>query len=84
MFSYQDKKNIFEQLEKILELNKDNKKKDFVENIINILNHDEKNKSFIILKNNGYYIKFNALSEDTLTEINEYISDIVANHFIIY
>lgn len=84
MYSYQDKKNIYDSIEKILKLNNENKKKEFIKNLLEIFDHDKSNKTNIITKNNGYYIKFNALTDSTLEEINEYVSDIINNKYIIY
>lgn len=65
-YSYNDKSYLFNRLNKITDKNK-------IRDIIKIIMF--KNNNSIIEQDDGTYIKFNSLTNDTYTELEQYINN---------
>ena len=74
MYSYNDKLYLFNHLSKITD-------KNHIRDIIKIISF--KNDKFIFEQDNGTYIKFNELTDDTYKELEEYLNNISYDNAII-
>ena len=74
MYSYNDKLYLFNHLSKITH-------KNHIRDIIKIISF--KNDKFIFEQDNGTYIKFNELTDDTYKELEQYLNNISYNNIII-
>ena len=74
MYSYNDKLYLFNHLSKITD-------KNHIRDIIKIISF--KNDKFIFEQDNGTYIKFNELTEDTYKELEQYLNNISYDNIII-
>lgn len=74
MYSYNDKLYLFNNLSKITD-------KNHIRDIIKIISF--KNDKFIFEKDNGTYIKFNELTDDTYKELEQYLNNISYDNIII-
>lgn len=74
MYSYNDKLYLFNNLSKITD-------KNHIRDIIKIISF--KNDKFIFEQNNGTYIKFNKLTDDTYKELEQYLNNISYDNIII-
>ena len=74
MYSYNDKLYLFNHLSKITDRN-------HIRDIIKIISF--KNDKFIFEQDNGTYIKFNELTDDTYKELEQYLNNISYNNIII-
>ena len=74
MYSYNDKLYLFNHLSKITD-------KNHIRDIIKIISF--KNDKFILEQDNGTYIKFNELTDDTYKELEQYLNNISYNNIII-
>ena len=74
MYSYNDKLYLFNHLSKITD-------KNHIRDIIKIISF--KNDKFIFEQDNGTYIKFNELTDDTYKELEQYLNDISYDNIII-
>lgn len=74
MYSYNDKLYLFNHLSKITD-------KNHIRDIIKIISF--KNDKFIFEQDNGTYIKFNELTDDTYKELEQYLNNISYNNIII-
>ena len=74
MYSYNDKLYLFNHLSKI-------KDKNHIRDIIKIISF--KNDKFIFEQDNGTYIKFNELTDDTYKELEQYLNNISYDNIII-
>lgn len=74
MYSYNDKLYLFNHLSKITD-------KNHIRDIIKIILF--KNDKFIFEQDNGTYIKFNELTDDTYKELEQYLNNISYDNIII-
>ena len=74
MYSYNDKLYLFNHLSKITD-------KNHIRDIIKIISF--KNDKFIFEQDNGTYIKFNELTDDTYKELKQYLNNISYDNIII-
>ena len=74
MYSYNDKLYLFNHLSKITD-------KNHIRDIIKIISF--KNDKFIFEQDNGTYIKFNELTDDTDKELEQYLNNISYDNIII-
>lgn len=74
MYSYNDKLYLFNHLSKITD-------KNHIRDIIKIISF--KNNKFIFEQDNGTYIKFNELTDDTYKELEQYLNNISYDNIII-
>lgn len=74
MYSYNDKLYLFNNLSKITD-------KNHIRDIIKIISF--KNDKFIFEQDNGTYIKFNELTDDTYKELEQYLNNISYDNIII-
>lgn len=74
MYSYNDKLYLFNHLSKITD-------KNHIRDIIKIISF--KNDKFIFEQDNGTYIKFNELTDDTYKELEQYLNNISYDNIII-
>ena len=74
MYSYTDKLYLFNHLSKITD-------KNHIRDIIKIISF--KNDKFIFEQDNGTYIKFNELTDDTYKELEQYLNNISYDNIII-
>ena len=74
MYSYNDKLYLFNNLSKITD-------KNHIRDIIKIISF--KNDKFIFEQDNGTYIKFNELTDDTYKELEQYLNNISYDIIII-
>ena len=74
MYSYNDKLYLFNHLSKITD-------KNHIRDIIKIISF--KNNKFIFEQDNGIYIKFNELTDDTYKELEQYLNNISYDNIII-
>ena len=74
MYSYNDKLYLFNHLSKITD-------KNHIRDIIKIISF--KNDKFIFEQDNGTYIKFNELTDDTYRELEQYLNNISYDNIII-
>lgn len=74
MYSYNDKLYLFNNLSKITD-------KNHIRDIIKIISF--KNDKFIFEQDNGTYIKFNNLTDDTYKELEQYLNNISYDNIII-
>ena len=74
MYSYNDKLYLFNHLSKISD-------KNHIRDIIKIISF--KNDKFIFEQDNGTYIKFNELTDDTYKELEQYLNNISYDNIII-
>lgn len=74
MYSYNDKLYLFNHLSKITN-------KNHIRDIIKIISF--KNDKFILEQDNGTYIKFNELTDDTYKELEQYLNNISYDNIII-
>lgn len=74
MYSYNDKLYLFNNLSKITD-------KNHIRDIIKIISF--KNDKFIFEQDNGTYIKFNDLTDDTYKELEQYLNNISYDNIII-
>lgn len=74
MYSYNDKLYLFNHLSKITD-------KNHIRDIIKIISF--KNDKFIFEQDNGTYIKFNELTDDTYKELEQYLNNISYDNVII-
>ena len=74
MYSYNDKLYLFSHLSKITD-------KNHIRDIIKIISF--KNDKFIFEPDNGTYIKFNELTDDTYKELEQYLNNISYDNIII-
>ena len=74
MYSYNDKLYLFNHLSKIPD-------KNHIRDIIKIISF--KNDKFIFEQDNGTYIKFNELTDDTYKELEQYLNNISYDNIII-
>lgn len=74
MYSYNDKLYLFNHLSKITD-------KNHIRDIIKIISF--KNDKFILEQDNGTYIKFNELTDDTYKELEQYLNNISYDNIII-
>ena len=72
-YSYNDKKEIYNKLSQIVELKKDDLQ--FIKRLMKIVNKDE-NKNFIMQNENGYYVNFTKISENTITELERFLKNV--------
>ena len=73
MYSYNDKLYLFNNLSKITD-------KNHIRDIIKIISF--KNDKFIFEQDNGTYIKFNELTDDTYKELEQYLNNISYDNII--
>ena len=74
MYSYNDKLYLFNHLSKITD-------KNHIRDIIKIISF--KNDKYIFEQDNGTYIKFNELTDDTYKELEQYLNNISYDNIII-
>ena len=74
MYSYNDKLYLFNHLSKITD-------KNHIRDIVKIISF--KNDKFIFEQDNGTYIKFNELTDDTYKELEQYLNNISYDNIII-
>ena len=74
MYSYNDKLYLFNHLSKITD-------KNHIRDIIKIISF--KNDKVIFEQDNGTYIKFNELTDDTYKELEQYLNNISYDNIII-
>ena len=74
MYSCNDKLYLFNHLSKITD-------KNHIRDIIKIISF--KNDKFIFEQDNGTYIKFNELTDDTYKELEQYLNNISYDNIII-
>ena len=74
MYSYNDKLYLFNHLSKITD-------KNHIRDIIKIISF--KNDKFIFEQDNGTYIKFNELTDDTYKELEQNLNNISYDNIII-
>lgn len=74
MYSYNDKLYLFNHLSKITD-------KNHIRDIIKIISF--KNDKFIFEQDNGTYIKFNELTDDTYKELEQYLNNISYDNIIV-
>ena len=74
MYSYNDKLYLCNHLSKITD-------KNHIRDIIKIISF--KNDKFIFEQDNGTYIKFNELTDDTYKELEQYLNNISYDNIII-
>lgn len=72
-YSYDKKKEIYNKLSQIVELKKDDLQ--FIKRLMKIVNKDE-NKNFIMQNENGYYVNFTKLTENTISELERYLKNV--------
>ena len=72
-YSYNDKKEIYNKLSQIVELKKDDTQ--FIKRLMKLINKDE-NKNFIMQNENGYYVNFTKISENTITELERFLKNV--------
>ena len=70
MYTYDDKKKIYENLSKLIEIKKEDK--NFIKTLIKLINKEE-NKNLIMKNEEGYYVNFTKLNDENIEELETFI-----------
>ena len=70
MYSYDDKKNIYEKLSHLIEVKKEDR--NFIKSLIKLINKEE-NKNLIMKNEEGYYVNFTKLNDENIEEIETFM-----------
>ncbi len=70
MYTYDDKKKIYENLSQLIEIKKEDK--NFIKTLIKLINKEE-NKNLIMKNEEGYYVNFTKLNDENIEELETFI-----------